>query len=141
MRCWRACAPRWGCDGAARRRLAQTMAGTTLAQVRRHALSLEAVTEAPHHDFSSFRVHGKIFATVPPDGGHLHVFVPDEVRDPALAAHADGMHKLGWGGKALGLRIQLAAAPYGAVKPLVDAGYAARVAKDAGPPRRRAARW
>ena len=113
------------------------MPGTRLAQVRRHALSLEAVTEAPHHDFSSFRVRGKIFVTVPPDGGHLHVFVPDEVRDPALALYTGCMEKLWWGSKVLGLRIRLADAPYAAVKQLVDAAYAARVARDAGPPQRR----
>ena len=108
------------------------MAGTRLAQIRRHALSLEAVTEAPHHDFSSFRVRGKI--SVPPDGEHLHVFVPDEVRDRALAVYPDCMQKLCWGRKVLGLRIRLAGAPYGAVKQLVDPAYAARVAKDARPP-------
>ena len=108
------------------------MAGTRLAQIRRHALSLEAVTEAPHHDFSSFRVRGKI--SVPPDGEHLHVFVPDEVRDRALAVYPDCMQKLCWGRKVLGLRIRLAGAPYGAVKQLVDTAYAARVAKDARPP-------
>lgn len=114
------------------------MPGTRLAQIRRHALSLEAVTEAPHHDFSSFRVRGKIFATVPPDGEHLHVFVPDDARDPALALHPDCMQKLWWGSKVLGLRIRLDSAPYGAVKQLLDSAYAARVAKDAGPPKRRA---
>ena len=113
------------------------MPGTRLAHVRRHALSLEAVTEAPHHDFSSFRVRGKIFVTVPPDGEHLHVFVPDDAREQALALYPDCMQKLWWGSKVLGLRIHLAGAPYAAVKQLVDAAYAARVARDAGPPQRR----
>jgi hypothetical protein len=117
------------------------MSGSTLARLRRHALSLEAVTEAPHHDFSSFRVRGKIFVTVPPDGEHVNVFVPDETRERALALHPDCMAKLWWGSKVLGLRVRLARAPWAAVKQLVDAAYAARVAKDAGPPRRaRAAR-
>ena len=38
-----------------------------LQAVRKHAMSLEAVTEEPHHTYSSFRVRGKIFVTVPPD--------------------------------------------------------------------------
>jgi hypothetical protein len=39
--------------------------------VRRHALSLDEVTEAPHHELSSFRVRGRIFVTIPPDpDGH-----------------------------------------------------------------------
>jgi hypothetical protein len=31
--------------------------------VRKYALSLEAVTEEPHHNYSSFRVRSKIFVT------------------------------------------------------------------------------
>ena len=45
--------------------------------MRAFALSLPATTEEPHFDMSSFRVRGKIFATVPPDGEHLHVFVDE----------------------------------------------------------------
>jgi len=33
------------------------------------------VTEEPHFAYTSFRVKGKIFATAPPDGEHLHIFV------------------------------------------------------------------
>ena len=46
-----------------------------LAQVRRFAMSLPDVTEEPHFNYTSFRVGGRIFATVPPEGEHLHVFV------------------------------------------------------------------
>ena len=55
-----------------------------LAQVRRFALSLPETNEEPHFHFSSFRVRGKIFATVAPDAEHLHVFVGDEEREIAL---------------------------------------------------------
>jgi hypothetical protein len=34
---------------------------------RRMALELPEVTEEPHFHLVSFRVHGKIFATLPPD--------------------------------------------------------------------------
>jgi hypothetical protein len=52
-----------------------------LDTARRFALSLPETTEEPHFDMSSFRVKGKIFATVPPDGKRLHVCVgADEVR-------------------------------------------------------------
>ena len=43
--------------------------------VRRLALSLPETTEAPHHDMTSFRVGGKIFATMPPQGDRVHIFV------------------------------------------------------------------
>jgi hypothetical protein len=47
-----------------------------LAEARRFALSLPEVTEEPHFDMSSFRVRGKIFVTVPPDGTRLHAGPP-----------------------------------------------------------------
>ena len=52
-----------------------------LDTARRFALSLPETTEEPHFEKSSFRVRGKIFATVPLGGKHLHVVVdPDEGR-------------------------------------------------------------
>ena len=65
--------------------------------VRKHALSLEAVTEEPHHNYSSFRVRGKIFATIPPEEEFIHVFVAEEDREPALAMYPDFIEKLLWG--------------------------------------------
>jgi hypothetical protein len=55
---------------------------TGIEQVRRIALSLPEATEEPHFDMTSFRVKGKIFASVPPDETRLHVFVDE----PAAAA-------------------------------------------------------
>src|SRR6266516_7807303 len=46
-----------------------------LAQAHRLALALPEVTEEPHFDMASFRVRGKIFVTVPPEGTRLHVFI------------------------------------------------------------------
>jgi hypothetical protein len=65
-----------------------------LAQVRRFALALPEATEQPHFDFSSFRVRGKIFVTVPPHGKHIHVFVDDLERDRALALAPESIEKL-----------------------------------------------
>ena len=48
------------------------------------------------------------------------------------------MHKLLWGQKVLGLRIELPKAPARAVKALLDAAHTARVAQGAPAPRRRA---
>ncbi|MBD9477980.1 MmcQ/YjbR family DNA-binding protein [Pseudoxanthomonas sp. PXM02] len=106
-----------------------------LATVRTHALSLDAVTEEPHHTYSSFHVRGKIFVTVPPEETHLHVFVGEEDREQALAMYPDFTEKLFWGSKVLGLRVDLANATPAVVKALVDTAYATRVRKDAGPPR------
>jgi hypothetical protein len=94
-----------------------------LAQVRKHALSLPGVTEEPHFDRTSFRVGGKIFVTARPAESHIHVFVPEEYREPALALHADHVSRLLWGGKVVGLRVELAKAPVAVVNDLVKLAW------------------
>ena len=109
-----------------------------LEPVRKHAMSLEVVTEEPHHDYSSFRVRGKIFVTIPPGEAFIHVFVGEEARERALAMHPEFLEKLLWGSKVLGLRVHLASALPSVVKSLVSHAYETRVAKDAGPNKPRA---
>ncbi|MGA0612066.1 MmcQ/YjbR family DNA-binding protein [Caldimonas sp. KR1-144] len=87
-----------------------------LAEVRRIALALPEVVEQPHHDFTSFRVRGKIFATAPPAGSHVHLFVDEPTRGLALAMHPEIAEKLLWGGKVMGLRVALADAQPAVVK-------------------------
>lgn len=86
-----------------------------LNDVRRIAMSLPGVAEEPHFNYTSFRVKGKIFATAPPDGEHLHIFVADEDREMALVMAPGVVEKLWWGGKVRGLRVALPSAK----KPLV----------------------
>ena len=100
-----------------------------LSDVRRVAMSLPEVTEEPHFDFTSFRVKGKIFATAPPDGAHLHVFVADEDRDLALVTAPDVIEKLWWGGKVRGLRIALARAKTPLVADLLRKAWLRRAPK------------
>jgi hypothetical protein len=102
-----------------------------LDPIRKFALSLEAVTEEPHHHFSSFRVRGKIFVTIPPDGEHLHVFVDEQARELALAMYSEFIEKLLWGGKVVGIRVNLTQAKPSVVKSLVESAYNFRVSKDA----------
>ena len=56
---------------------------------------------------TSFRVAGKIFATVPPEGDRVHVFVePDEV--PTYCAEFPGVvEELRWGERRRGCRVEL----------------------------------
>ena len=105
--------------------------------VRKHAMGLEAVTEEPHHHYSSFRVRGKIFVTVPPAQEVIHVFVAEDDREQALALYPEFIEKLHWGGKVVGLRVALASAKPPAVKSLITKAYETRVRNDAGqkPPR------
>lgn len=78
--------------------------GITPATVRSLALSLPEATEAPHHDMTSFRVGGRIFATVTSEGDRVHVFIsPDEV--PAYCAEYPGqVQELRWGARPRSLR-------------------------------------
>jgi hypothetical protein len=93
----------------------------TLSQVRAFALALPEATEAPHFHFTSFRIRGKIFATAPPDKEYLHIFLPPEERDAAIAREPDFLEELTWGAKVVGLRVILASA-----KPAVTAELLAK---------------
>ena len=90
-----------------------------LDAARRIALALPESDEAPHFDFTSFRVRGKIFATSPPDGTHLHVFVDDLEREKAIELHSEFIEKLWWGSKVVGVRVELRKARSGVVKELL----------------------
>lgn len=56
-----------------------------LAGARAVALSLPGATEEPHLDMTSFRVRGRIFATVTPDEARLHVFADEPELDAYVA--------------------------------------------------------
>ena len=99
------------------------------ATVRTFALSQPEVTEQPHFDCGSFRVRGRIFVTVPPDERHLHLFLPEEEREQALALYTGFTEKLSWGRKVVGLRLVLAPAPAAAVKHLIRQARAAKAPK------------
>ena len=101
----------------------------TLAQLRKYALSLPGAMEEPHFQRTSFRVNGKIFVTARPTEPYAHVFVGEELREPALATHPQCVGKLHWGTKVVGLRIHLPEAPPGLVRDLVRAAWQARAPK------------
>jgi hypothetical protein len=107
-----------------------------LGDARRIALALPEAAEAPHFDFTSFRIRGKIFATAPPSGDYLHVFVDDMEREQALELHADHVEKLWWGKKVLGVRVALAKAPPALVKRLLANAWRRKAPKTlvAAPP-------
>lgn len=68
-------------------------------------------------------MRGKIFVTIPPDNEHIHVFVNEQDRELALAAHPDFTEKLLWGGKVVGVRVGLAKANPAVVKAMVRQAY------------------
>jgi len=109
-----------------------------LSQIAKFARSLPEVTEEPHFQHSSFRVRGKIFVTVPPDEEHIHVFVGDQHREPALAMHPEFLSKLTWGAKVVGLRVALELADAAVVKQLVRHAWETKAPRSLLPIPRRA---
>jgi hypothetical protein len=100
-----------------------------IAAVRSHALSLPETAEAPHFNYASFRVRGKIFATVPPEEEHVHLFVAEEVREQALALYPEFLEKLTWGAKVVGLRATLTKAKPAVIKELLGQAWANKAPK------------
>jgi hypothetical protein len=101
----------------------------SLDDVRAFALALEGTTEEPHHNYGSFRVHGKIFVTIPPGGELLHIFVPEEPRELALALDPEFLEPVHWGAKVLGVRAKLPLARKSTVLKLVKQAYEHNAAK------------
>ena len=102
---------------------------TSLERARAFALSLPEATEEPHHGMSSFRVRGKIFATVPPDGEHLHVFLEEPESAAWVSEHPDGYELLRWGKRVAGLRVTLGRAPDDQVGELLEESWHRRAPK------------
>jgi hypothetical protein len=100
-----------------------------LDQLRTYALSLPCASEEPHFNYASFRVKGKIFVTVPPDGKFAHIFVDDEQRDLAIALHPEFVETLTWGKKTVGVRVSLAKAKTGFVHGLVRNAWMRKASK------------
>ncbi len=75
---------------------------------------------------TSFRVGKKIFATMPPEGDRLHVFVePDEVA--AYCAEFPGtVEELRWGDKLSGCRVNLRQATTPLVRELLTEAWRRR---------------
>lgn len=93
------------------------------ATVRKFALSLPETAEMPHHEMTSFRVRGKIFATATPNEEFLHVFVDDAERVAVVKGEPEACENLYWGKKVMGVRITLARAKAGMVKELLRSAW------------------
>ncbi|HWW55022.1 MAG TPA: MmcQ/YjbR family DNA-binding protein [Acidimicrobiales bacterium] len=99
------------------------------ADVRRLALSLPEATEAPHHDMTSFRVGGKIFATMPPAGDRVHIMVSADEVAASCAEHPNFVEELWWGKKLSGCRVMLAKADRVIVRELLTEAWRGKAPK------------
>ncbi len=101
---------------------------TTLAQARKLALALPEVTEEPHHDLASFRVRGKIFATVP-DDTHLRVMVDEMEIRAAATEHPHACQEFYWGKRLACVVVDLRRATPGLVKELLVEAWVRKAPK------------
>lgn len=100
-----------------------------LDAVRTFALSLPEVTEEPHWGSPSFRVKGKIFATVPEAGGRLRVFVDEDEIRSLVASNPAVFAEVWWGKKLSGVDVTLAKARTAEVKELLEHAWRMRAPK------------
>ena len=78
----------------------------TVEAARRFALDLPEAAEQDHHGMPSFRVRGKIFATVPADT-HMRVMIDeDEIRAVAVA-NPSACRELYWGARLSAVEVDL----------------------------------
>ena len=81
----------------------------TAADARRVALSLPEAVEHDHHGRPSFRVAGKIFATLW-DEHHMNVMVDEPGILTAVEAHPEVCAEVTWGKRLAAVRVDLRAA-------------------------------
>jgi len=101
---------------------------TTLAQARKIALELPEATEQDHHGMASFRVRGKIFATVP-DDSHIRVMVDELEIRAAVTADPDICEELYWGKRLACVVVDLGAATPALLKELLTEAWTRKAPK------------
>lgn len=99
------------------------------AAVRKLALAFPEATEQPHHDLTSFRVRGKIFATMPPEGERLHVFLSEPDVASYRAEFPAAVEELWWGKKLSGCRVLLRHADRALVREMLAEAWRRRAPK------------
>jgi hypothetical protein len=97
--------------------------------VRTFALSLPETSEEPHFHYSSFRVKGKIFATVPPGDEFVNVMLSEHDARAAAAEDPKACAALPWGKKIAGVQVTLAHAEPAHVRELLEDAWRAKAPK------------
>lgn len=97
----------------------------TLETARRLALALPEVTEEDHHGMPSFRIRGKIFATVP-DGRTLRIMLEPDMARAVASSDPAAFEELWWGKKLSGVAVTLARARRAQVAELLEQAWRRR---------------
>ena len=98
------------------------MDSARLSQVRKIALALPEAVEQDHFGRPSFRVKGRIFATIP-DSEHLNVMIDAFDVDGVVRKYHTSCQELWWGKKLSGVRVNLRAATADLVGELMAAAW------------------
>jgi hypothetical protein len=94
----------------------------SLRDVREMALALPHAGEEEHWGNPSFRVRGRIFATVP-DARHLNAMIDPFEVDAAVREDPDACSQLWWGKEVRGVRVDLDRASRALVGDLLEAAW------------------
>ena len=97
----------------------------TADDARRLALSFEGAVEQDHHGRPSFRVGGKIFATLWTDE-QLNVMLPGDRIEQVAADEPERCVPVWWGKRLAAIRVHLPAADSALVEPLLAEAWQRR---------------
>jgi hypothetical protein len=100
----------------------------SLEHARRLALALPEAVEQDHHGMPSFRVRGKIFATVP-DEEHLRVMVDEGEIRACVAQDPAAFAEFWWGSRLACLVVDLRTAPPDQVRELLTEAWRRKAPK------------
>ncbi|MGH3436624.1 MAG: MmcQ/YjbR family DNA-binding protein [Sciscionella sp.] len=99
-----------------------------VAEARALALALPEATEQDHHGMASFRIRGKIFATLP-DDDHLRVMVDEAEIHAAVAEYPAVCSEFYWGKRLACVAVALASAPAGFLRELLTEAWLRKAPK------------
>jgi hypothetical protein len=102
-----------------------------LAEARKFALSLPETTEEPHFAAGSFRVGGKIFATIPSGENQLRIFLQGEEVQGLIAEDPATFEPVIWGKRVVagGVCVNLTTAKAKVVRELLEEAWRLRAPK------------
>ena len=101
---------------------------SSLREARAIALSLPGAVEAEHFGSPSFRIDGRIFATVP-DATHLNVMIDPFDVEAAVRLDPEACSELWWGKEIRGVKVELHRANRALIGDLLAAAWRRRAPK------------
>ena len=100
----------------------------TIREVRQIALAFPEAAEQEHWGNPSFRIRGRIFATVP-DEAHVNVMIDPFDVDAVVREDPDTCEELWWGKELRGVRVSMNRAAAPVVKSLLETAWRRKAPK------------